>query len=167
MVGMRRLLITAALTGALLLTGAGCGSSSPSSSSNKPGAAASASVDRDEALRKYAQCMRDHGIRMDDPEPGSALKVTDPGGDPQKLKDASDACRSLLPNGGQLNMDDPATIDKLQKFTQCMREHGVNIPDPDPNGGGGITFDKNSGIDPESQTFKDAMEACKSLRPGQ
>src|SRR3569833_251000 len=148
MVGMRRLLLTAALTGALLLTATACGSSDTPAAS---GASPSASVDREEAVRKYTQCMRDHGIDMADPEPGGAIKVITPSGDPQKLKEATEACKSLLPNGGQFDKNDPATIDKLQKFTQCMREHGVNMPDPDPDHPGAIMFGKDSGIDPNSQ----------------
>jgi hypothetical protein len=45
------------------------------------------------------------------------------------------------------------------KFSACMRAHGVrNFPDP--QSGGGINIGPNSGIDPNSPTFKAAEKAC-------
>jgi hypothetical protein len=45
-------------------------------------------------------------------------------------------------------------------FSACMRSHGVrNFPDP--SSGGGINIGPNSGIDPDSATFKAAEKACQ------
>ncbi|WP_116112125.1 hypothetical protein [Amycolatopsis ruanii] len=50
-------------------------------------------------------------------------------------------------------------------YAQCMRANGVpNFPDPQADGG--MTFDEGSGIDPQSQQFKDADSKCKQLMPG-
>jgi len=46
------------------------------------------------------------------------------------------------------------------KFSQCMRDHGItNFPDPDANGG--IAISGGPGMDPTSQTFQDAQNACQ------
>ena len=55
-------------------------------------------------------------------------------------------------------------------FSACMREHGIDMPDPKfENGGATVDLGGPGGdgpqIDPNSQAFKDAEEACKSLMP--
>src|SRR3954451_15064 len=52
------------------------------------------------------------------------------------------------------------------KYSQCMRAHGVaKFPDPGPNGELRLAVGPDTGIDPESSTFKAAQQACKSLEP--
>lgn len=48
-------------------------------------------------------------------------------------------------------------------FYDCMAEHGINMPDPEP-GGGGIQIDASEiGLDtPEGEA---ALEECQDLRP--
>lgn len=50
-------------------------------------------------------------------------------------------------------------------YTQCMRENGVDLPDPDfsvePGEGGGGFFGQG-GIDPEDPDFQEAQEKCGS-----
>src|SRR5689334_19406100 len=48
-----------------------------------------------------------------------------------------------------------------RQFAQCMRDHGVNMPDPDPNG----QIDKNAQVDRNSPAFRTAAEACKQFLP--
>jgi hypothetical protein len=49
------------------------------------------------------------------------------------------------------------------KFTQCLRENGLNVPDPEPGKGPMLKFDKNSGV--TQQKVQEAMEACKEYNP--
>lgn len=50
-------------------------------------------------------------------------------------------------------------------YTQCMRENGIDLPDPDfsgePGQGGGGFFGQG-GIDPEDSDFQEAQEKCGS-----
>ncbi|HTJ34528.1 MAG TPA: hypothetical protein VL738_14980 [Dactylosporangium sp.] len=142
-------------------------------STAKPNASASASnaprnpKDDQEAFLKYAQCMRDHGIPMDDPNmEGGGISMTIPEGtDRTKVDTANEACKQYMPNGGQPQKLDPATQEQLRKFAQCMREHGIdNFPDPQEDGGLMIDSDK-LGVDPQSQQFKDAEKACEQYQP--
>jgi hypothetical protein len=49
------------------------------------------------------------------------------------------------------------------KFTQCLRENGLNVPDPEPGKGPMLRFDKNSGVTQEQ--VQKAMEACREYDP--
>lgn len=49
------------------------------------------------------------------------------------------------------------------KFTQCLRENGLNVPDPEPGKGPLLKFDKNSGVSQEQ--VQKAMEACQQYNP--
>ena len=156
------------------------GGSLPTSTAGS-GASPGASLDPDAAVLAYTKCMRDHGVDMPDPqftgsgaggalsggavsgEPGSAaIQVS---GDPLSpaFKDASAACDHLLPRigtneGGQVSQE---FIDQALKTARCMRDHGIDMPDPQFGTGGSVTIDVGGdGIDPSSQVFKDAAKAC-------
>jgi hypothetical protein len=148
----------AALAGTMVACGG-----SPKSSASGP----SSTNPTDQAV-KFAQCMRQHGVNMPDPKPGAGgrfgLQVEVKGGaGKQKLDTASQACRKLLPNGGRPNLT-PAQQAKFRdaalKFAQCMRAHGVQVPDPGQ--GGGIIQMRRS---QNSAAFKSAMTACQSNLP--
>jgi hypothetical protein len=171
----RKLVAVAGLAMAVGLTGCSGGGSSAggvasingggSSTTTTPSGSGSGSAQGDaanqDAMVKFAQCMRQHGIDMPDPTAGpnggsgrvaiSAGKAGDPAA-MQKIQAASTACDKLLPNGGKPTNQD---IQRSLKFAQCMRAHGVNMPDPNPNGGStGITINEN---DPKTKT---ALSAC-------
>ncbi|HEY4452818.1 MAG TPA: hypothetical protein VGN81_00785 [Pseudonocardiaceae bacterium] len=143
------------------LNGGKTSTSAPASGSGSGNAQSDAS--EQDAMVKFAQCMRQHGVDMPDPKPGPgggramlmpAVKAGSPG-DNQKIQAASTACDKLLPNGGKPTAQD---IQRQLKFAQCMRAHGVDVPDPNPNGGSGkgMTID---GSDPKTKT---ALNACGS-----
>jgi hypothetical protein len=141
-------------------------------------ASPSAPTDPQEAFLAFAQCMRDHGIDMPDPE------ISDEGGgkfsvgfsaegrpdsiNKEEMQAAEEACRPLLENavgeGGRPELS-PEDEEKLLDFAQCMREHGIDMPDP---GEGGMVFNMGGPgedqIDPED--FEAAQEACQDLLPG-
>jgi hypothetical protein len=109
-------------------------------------------------MKEYAKCMREHGVDMPDPQsqPGGGVTMELSDGDGEKVKAAEEQCRKLLPNGGAPPKLDAAQLDKLREQAKCMREHGVNMPDPDPNNPM-MSIDTN-GLDEEA--LKKAFEAC-------
>jgi hypothetical protein len=134
-----------------------------------------ASVDPEEQGREFAQCMRDHGVDMADPDtdgggPGSGgggLHIAVTGGPDGKLDAAMAACRDKLPNGGAPPSLSPEQEEQLRQFTQCMRDHGVDMPDPDPTSGGvRISGSGAPGNRPDDPTFKAAQDACADKLPG-
>jgi hypothetical protein len=142
------------------------------------------SEDPQERARQFAQCMRDQGIDMPDPEftedggisvrigPGEAQEGAegiDPKQDMAKFEAAHKACQAYMPNGGQMGKPNPEMEAKMREFAKCMRENGVeNFPDPSSEGGGIIIGGPNAegGIDPSDPTFQAAQEKCGDLMPG-
>jgi hypothetical protein len=118
-------------------------------------------------MRDFAKCMREHGINMADPQSGpdgGGVSLEVHPGEEDKVKAAQEACKHLMPNGGAPPKLDAQQLDELRKQAQCMREHGVDMADPDPNNPG-ITI-KGSG---DEEKDKKAFEECglgKRMGPG-
>jgi hypothetical protein len=176
----RRRLYLAGLVGALALTlgVAACGGGGKTggvaslSGANKPTATtAGGSSNPRQAALAFARCMRQHGIDMPDPTfNGNAITQKlkrgpgSKGPDDPKFKAAQQACKQYLPNGGAPEKVDPQRWQQLLAFARCMRQHGINMPDPKP--GGGIEIKGGpGGVNPDSPTFKAAQQACQQYEP--
>jgi hypothetical protein len=166
---MRTLTVLTFLAASLPL--AACGSSS----SNATGATQAASSNYARALQ-FASCVRSHGVpNFPDPKsnesgdmriqvsPGNA-RVNGVSVNGPAFQAAMKACQSKLPNGGKPPPLSANRRNAMLKFSQCMRAHGVtNFPDPTFSGNGiRLELSKQSGIDPNSPTFKAAQNACGS-----
>jgi hypothetical protein len=127
--------------------------------------------DMQEAALKFARCMREHGIDMDDPQPGQrGIRLTQPKGvSPQKMKAADEACRKYLEavKPPQLSEEEQKEFrEAALANAQCMRDHGItNFPDPtfDADGAAGIKLDKKSGLNPDDPKFQAAQKACEKV----
>lgn len=171
---MRARLVSAlALAAALALAGCAKDDGNGIASANsgrQDSAAAATTLSPEESAFKFAQCMRDHGVDMPDPQvDGSGgFGVTVDGGSGQALTReeidaAMEACREYAPFGGDPNVQpDPQAQENMLKFAQCMRDNGVeSFPDPD---GSRLMIDQSIGGDPDFQT---AQEKCaKEFLPG-
>jgi len=114
-----------------------CGTSDTAAKSPAPSTPASAGKKSfesfDEFQLAFAGCMREHGVAMADPS-GGGVKL-DAGGDMAAFEAASTACREQLgtppsPEGaGTPKTDEELLADNL-KIAKCLREHGVDVPDP-------------------------------------
>jgi hypothetical protein len=147
------LLVTAALVGA------GCGGSSS--------AATTKTASQDAARLKFTQCMRDHGVNISDTpgQGGAGLQNTAQ----SKLRSAQRACRKYQQGAfGNVSASQRQEFqDAFAKFSSCMRQHGVDVPNPGSGGGPGAggaggaggQLDRN---DPKVQT---AQKACQSKLP--
>jgi hypothetical protein len=123
--------------------------------------------DPQQAALDFAKCMREHGIDMPDPqvdEQGRVrVRVGGPGGgarpDPKKLDEAQKACGGLMGGGGDgPGQIDPEERDAMVAFARCMREHGIDMPDP--TGDGLVMRRDDGGPDPSSTQFQEAEKAC-------
>jgi hypothetical protein len=47
-------------------------------------------------------------------------------------------------------------------YARCMRQHGINMADPDANG---ATDMRGIGVDPDGPKFKAAQQACQQYTP--
>jgi hypothetical protein len=138
--------------------------------------------DPEDAMLDFARCMREHGIDMPDPDTSggggvvtfSAGAATSAGaaGDPKldadmsKFQEAHEACKDLMGDVGPINMSpeqQQEMQDKALAFSRCMREHGINMPDPTFDGGGVMMkIDGDGGLDPSDPKFEEAQKACGS-----
>ena len=129
--------------------------------------------DPQKAMLAFAQCMRAHGVDMPDPGANGNVTIGGPGNpiDQATMQAAQNACQSKLPKGGH----QPSAAEQKQfqdaaiKFAQCMRAHGVDMPDPTFSSSGGgamVKQELGNGIDPTSAQFQAAQKACQSLMPG-
>ncbi|MEV4758863.1 hypothetical protein AB0J86_27720 [Micromonospora sp. NPDC049559] len=177
---MRRRLASGLLVlPAMLALAAGCGKPSggegvatAGGGAGAQGSASPAAAEVSDADRqlKFAQCMRENGVEMPDPEPGEAGKGfrINLGGDvsPEKAKAAMEKCRSYMPNGGQPPKLDPEQVEKMRKYAQCMRDNGVpGFPDPQPDGTMQLDTRQLGDIKPDNPTFQAANEKCKQFSP--
>ncbi len=139
-----------------------------------------ASLDPEEAMLAFTQCMRDNGVDMADPEidADGNLRLARPEGIEESGRDeirgAREVCGPLLDDVVQQfrNVDRTELQDTLLAYTQCMRDNGyADMPDPDfssfgpgarsPGGGGPL-----GGIDPEDPDFQAADEVCREQFAG-
>ncbi|TCO56929.1 hypothetical protein EV192_106404 [Actinocrispum wychmicini] len=147
-----------------------CGSDKPADGVASAGGASvastSASASQSGDGRQYAQCMRDHGVDIPDPDPngqmGDLAKIDR---DSQAFKTAAEACQKFLPYGGDLSKIDSKMLDQLRGFTQCLRDHGMDVPDPDPNSPS-LGLDQMKNIDRDNPAVQKAFKACKDKIPG-
>jgi hypothetical protein len=155
-----KLSIPILLTALLLLTA--CGGPEPA------GRAASSSTNTAvNGLAEFAKCMREHGQNVPDPDPNSSNQsVTPPSGASSAEWDAAmQACQHFLPNGGAPQAPDARELDGLRAYAGCMREHGIEVSDPDPNTGqskiGGRLADASRAEIENDPGYRTADTACK------
>jgi hypothetical protein len=77
------------------------------------------------------------------------------------------ACGSNAPAGSGGGDNSAANAQKAVKFAECMRSNGVS-QFPDPGASGSFTIDgvvNGSSLDPNTPTFKQALNACRDLEP--
>ena len=128
---------------------------------------------REAALTKAAQCMRDHGVKsFPDPTTDSNGNVQLTGlqgldrNDPT-VRAARTACRPLFRAARpQLTPAQRQQFqDALLAFAKCVRQHGFNMPDPTfgaPGGGGGGRDGGPFGqIDRQDPKFQAASTTCR------
>ncbi|GAB3673482.1 hypothetical protein GCM10027589_43280 [Actinocorallia lasiicapitis] len=133
---------------------AACGGDGGAAPTGKETAAVSDGV-------KFARCMRENGVPMEDPKPGNTLTIGADAGDPKATK-AFEACKRFapVPQGGDFKRS-PQELAALAKYAKCMREHGIDMPDPRADGGPSAAMK-----DGDMPKVEAASKACAGLLPG-
>lgn len=118
----------------------------------------------EEAGLEFAECMREHGVEMEDPKPGENVSIDGSGG--PTAKKALAACDDKLDSAGQelSSGEDEEFKEGALALAQCMRDQGIDMGDPKFPGPGQFLLDID-GIDTDSPAFKAAQEACEGLLP--
>ena len=126
----------------------------------------------EEGVLNFAKCMREEGINFPDPS-------FDIDGNPEfdnleienedEFETAFENCEEILRNAlpEQFDLDpevEAALVDASLEFSQCMREQGVDFPDPKPGEFGFFAF-RDADIDFSSEAVQQAFEICQPENP--
>jgi len=136
--------------------------------------------DGNEAILAYAQCLRDNGIDVDDPQAGSAGARAIFGGGPggqdggvdrrsEEFITANEACGYIL-EASRPEIDPAAEQERLEEqlaLAQCIRDQGFEeYPDPAIGADGRLERVRGQemvemGIDRRSPEFQEALSTCR------
>jgi hypothetical protein len=141
------LLAVAALAVAAVLTG--CGGNGGQHT------AVPTSTSAGDQVIRFAECMRQHGINLPDPAPGSdRITINPQGSTDAQIQAAQEACRKYRPEAN--NPHDGADSDRMVRLARCLRRHGVNAADPQP--GQPLKLDDQG---QDRQQLQQANQACQ------
>jgi hypothetical protein len=134
------------------------------------GGSRSSKADFREAALKHARCMREHGLDVPDPKfgPGGEVQLEMRGGGADKLKmqRAEEDCRKYLEavRPPELSPEQEQKFrEEALKHARCMREHGIDMPDPTFGEGGKVQMKidgGSGGIGPGNPRFEEAQKEC-------
>jgi hypothetical protein len=129
------------------------------------GEAASGSGSSEEEALEFTECLRAHGVEVEDPKPGQTNIEVGGSGDPTTKK-ALAACNGKLGSAGQelSSEEDEEFREGALALAQCMRENDIEMGDPEFLGPGKFHLDIE-GIDTESPAFEAAQETCQGMLP--
>jgi hypothetical protein len=131
------------------------------SGGNSSGAASAEEWER--AQLAYARCMREHGVDFPDPVNGRFRFRADRA-DQQKVAAAQQACRHILQDAAP-PVDEEQQAEEREAalaFARCMREHGVDVPDPQFQQGGGELQLMPQGSE-DDPNYEEAKDACQPI----
>ena len=131
----------------------------------------------DDAKRQaFIECLRKAGVHVEESANGRerTLRVAGGGGAPTRLQRIQRTCARKTGGGPRepTKAEKAKFLDQALKFARCMRAHGIDIPDPQPDGGGiriGGPSSSGSGgetFNPKAPAFQRAQKACESFMPG-
>jgi len=134
----------------------------------------------EESVLALTECLRSEGIDIPDPEfddqgnfrlrslmeLGEAAESIDPA----DMEAGVEACSHHLDGVAQIfaSIDRTAIEDRLYEFAACMREQGIDMPDPDfdvnmTNQGGAGADGPFGQFDVEDPAIQAAIEACRGV----
>lgn len=151
--------LTAAAVSALALAACGGGDGS--------GAAANSDQEKfQEAALKHAECMRRHGVDVPDPKPDGGLIINDESANPEQVARALRTCDKEVgrPPIPELSAKEEREFrDAALKHAGCMREHGIDFPDPTFGPNGTVKVKIGPGQHPNDPAFQAADAKCRKL----
>lgn len=114
---------------------------------------------------EFTECLRAHGVDVEDPKPGQTNIAIGDGEDPTTKK-ALAACDGKLGSAGQeLSAGEEEEFGEgALALAQCLRDQGIEMGDPEFLGPGKFHLDI-AGIDTDSPAFKAARKACGDKLP--
>lgn len=126
----------------------------------------------EEGVLDFARCMREEGISFPDPSfdiDGNPdfddLNIENEEEFEEAFVNCEDILRQALPEQFDLDPEvEAALVDASLEFSQCMRDEGIDFPDPKPGEFGFFAF-RDANIDFESEKVQEAFEICQPENP--
>ena len=126
----------------------------------------------EEGVLDFAQCMREEGISFPDPSfdiDGNPefddLNIENEEEFEEAFVNCEDILREALPEQFDLDPEvEAALVDSSLEFSQCMRDQGIDFPDPKPGEFGFFAF-RDADIDFQSEEVQEAFEICQPENP--
>jgi hypothetical protein len=114
-------------------------------------------LDEEAQALAFAECMRDNGVDMPDPEPGQeglsgAFHGVEDEHESETIDQALAACQDLLPrraHGAGHDLDDEAMLE----LAECLRDQGLDVPDN--------LFESGALHAEDEDELRAAMEVCR------
>jgi hypothetical protein len=126
------------------------------------------------AALAHARCMREHGVDVPDPKPGEGGLVRvgpgDAGGSPAKVESAMRECGKHLRDLPPPKLSDEQREEMREAalaHARCMREQGIDFPDPKfgPDGSITVTVRGPGQLNPDDPKMQAAERACAKHLP--
>jgi len=160
--------LAAALLATAALGLAACGADDPEepAGASSGGTPASEDAETRQARVDFAQCMREHGIDFPDPTTDGGPEKFEYRGSPEKMEAAQEACKQFMDKARpQMSEAQQAEFKEAAlEHARCMRDHGIDFPDPQFSAEGGAEIRLERGkVDPEDPEFKAAQEECGKI----
>lgn len=150
------------------------------------GGGSAANADFEDALLDFAECMRENGVDMPDPESrnggGVVIAREDnggrslgPGPGDEDFEAAQEACGDILEDArDDIPRPSPEEMaemqDRLVAMAECMRARGHDMPDPEVSGDGGVSIQVGSGggipVADSDEFAQDQQECSKEAGMG-
>ena len=168
---------TASSAPVIVVESSGAGNTDDSTASAADNDDASSIGTEEEQALEFAQCLRDEGIDFPDPVVNADGSIDFLGGvrgaegegprDNPGFEDAINTCGDVLEGASFLPDQDDRTEmeDTFLEAAQCLRDNGLDVPDPDfsagPGNGGGGPFGPD--FDPDDPATIAAIDACEDV----
>lgn len=133
------------------------------------------SADPQEAMLAFTKCMREEGIDVPDPKSGVGMvidKNSDINPGSAEFQAAEKTCAPLLDEAMAQTREeiDPEEEARMQEamleFAQCMRDEGIDFPDPETAANGVTRVGPGSDVDPNDPAVAAASAKCSDRLPG-
>lgn len=124
-----------------------------------------------DAALHFARCLREHGMNVPDPDPNSDHLPIRPSDSTQTAWSAAkQACAKYLPDGEGGEKPAPDELQAQIALATCLRNHGIEVTDPDPDTGkfqtaGRLANATRTELDTDP-AYRAALAACGVPQPG-
>ena len=122
------------LLSALTACGTGDGAADPDSSADGGSDGTESTQSFDDYQLAFASCMREQGVDMPDPNPDGSIEAQSD----DRFMEAAEVCQGEVgdppaaPGGDGPEMSDEERQAEMLELTECFRDNGIDVADPQP-----------------------------------